>query len=120
MTRELINRSKLAALLGLCTLLTSTVAAGADFNEFTSLPGSQPSQAVAAPGPPIVAAFTRESWRLNTVGASQGKHSDAASREVVTPPNVSNSGLIVFGGGLFGQSGLALAQSGRSPPLSKI
>jgi hypothetical protein len=96
------------------------VATGANFNELTSLLGSQPSQAVAAPGTPIVAVFTRESLRLNTVGASQGKHSDAAIREIITPPNVSYSGLIVFGDGLFGQSGLALAQSGRSPPLSKI
>jgi hypothetical protein len=101
-------------------LLTSAVLTGANFNELTALHDSEPNHAVSAPGPISGAAFTRESLRLHTVGASQGKHPDTIGGEAITPPKVSNSRLIVFGGGLFGQSGLALAESGRSPPLSKI
>ena len=101
-------------------MLTSTVLTGANFNELIALPSSERNQTVAAPGPTVVAAFTRESLRLHSIGASHGKHADAIGQQAITPTKAGQSQLVVLGSNVFGQSGLALAQSGRSPPLSKI
>ena len=115
LTRNIINRGKLLA-LGLCALLASSVPTGTPLNETTVLSGSERNYVVAAPGPPIVSAVTRQSSRLHSIRAPQSKHSAAIGPEARVAPKVGDSGFITFGDDLFGPSVFALARPGRSPP----